>query len=165
MRPLTTEDLTSHDLGRSRHDPSPALRQLVGTIDGERCRFAGCTRRRRLHAHHVTPWAQGGATDLANLVLLCPRHHTLVHAEGFALVLLPDRRLSISTAAGIAVPHRPPLPFQPAQDLTEALNTQDQSTQDQGAHAPIDARTLPPQTSGDRLDLHYAVAVLVQQAA
>ncbi len=160
VRPLTTEDLTTRDLGRSRHDPSPALRLLVGTIDGERCRFAGCTRRRRLHGHHVTPWGQGGATDLANLVLLCPRHHTLVHAEGFALVLLPDRRLSISTAAGIAVQHRPPLPFQPAQDLIEAL-----STQDPGPHAPIDARTLPPQTSGDRLDLHYAVAVLVQQAA
>ena len=155
VRPLTPADLTCHDLGRSRHDPSPALRQLVGTIDGERCRFAGCTRRRRLHAHHVTPWAGGGSTDLANLVLLCPRHHTLVHAEGFELVLLPDRRLSISTAAGIAVPHRPPLPFQPARDLIEALQLRE----------PVDARTLPPQTSGDRLDLHYAVAVLVQQAA
>lgn len=155
MRPLTAADLTCHDLGRSRHDPSPALRQLIATIDGERCRFSGCTRRRRLHAHHVTPWARGGPTDLANLVLLCPRHHTLVHAEGFELVLLPDRRLGISTAAGTAVPHRPPLPFQPAQDLIEALQLRE----------PVDARTLPPQTSGDRLDLHYAVAVLVQQAA
>lgn len=53
---LSPADLTCHDLSRSRHDPSPALRQLVGTIDGERCRFSGCTRRRRLHAHHVTPW-------------------------------------------------------------------------------------------------------------
>ena len=88
-------------------------------------------------------------------MLLCPRHHTLVHAEGFELALLPDRRLGVSTAAGIAVPHRPPLPFQPAQDLIEALQLR----------APVDARTLPPQTSGDRLDLHYAVAVLVQQAA
>lgn len=107
VRPLTAADLTSRDLGRSRHDPRPALRQLVSTIDGERCRLSCCTRRRRLHAHHVTPWAQGGATDLANLVLLCPRRHTLLHAEGFLLVLLAERRLGISTAAGTAVPHRP----------------------------------------------------------
>ena len=155
LHALSPADLTCHDLSRSRHDPSPALRQLVGTIDGERCRFSGCTRRRRLHAHHVTPWGQGGSTDLGNLVLLCPRHHNLVHVEGFSLVLLPDRRLSISTAAGIAVPHRPPLPFEPAQDLLEAVQLRD----------PVDARTLPSPTTGDRLDLHYAVAVLVQHAA
>lgn len=88
-------------------------------------------------------------------MLLCPPHHNLVYVEGFSLVLLPDRRLSISTAAGIAVPHRPPLPFEPAQDLLEALQLRD----------PVDARTLPSLTTGDRLDLHYAVAVVVQHAA
>lgn len=30
-------------------------------------RFPGCTRVRTLHAHHVTYWSAGGATDLANL--------------------------------------------------------------------------------------------------
>jgi hypothetical protein len=25
--------------------------------------------------HHVTPWADGGRTDIDNLVLVCPRHH------------------------------------------------------------------------------------------
>ena len=155
LRPLVAADLTRHDLGRTRHDPSPALRELLGVIDGERCRFSGCTRRRRLHAHHVLPWAKDGSTDLANLVLLCARHHALVHAEGFQLVLLPDRRLRIATADGTAVPHRPALPFQPAKDVLDALQF----------GPPIVAGTLPPHTSGDRLDLHYAVAVLVQQAA
>ncbi|MGF1645551.1 MAG: DUF222 domain-containing protein [Kineosporiaceae bacterium] len=48
-------------------------------------------------AHHVVPWAQGGATDLQNLVLLCPSHHTAVHAgswrldrdDGGALTMIP----------------------------------------------------------------------------
>jgi hypothetical protein len=30
--------------------------------------------------HHVIPWSRGGPTDLGNLVPLCPRHHTAVHA-------------------------------------------------------------------------------------
>ncbi len=67
LRPLIAADLTRHDLGRTTREPSLALREHVGTIDGERCRFPGCTRRRRLHAHHVTYWSAGGATDLANL--------------------------------------------------------------------------------------------------
>jgi Domain of unknown function (DUF222)/HNH endonuclease len=36
-------------------------------------------------AHHVVPWAQGGATDLENLALLCPGHHTAVHAGSWRL--------------------------------------------------------------------------------
>lgn len=31
-------------------------------------------------AHHVRPWLQGGATDLANGILLCAHHHHEVHA-------------------------------------------------------------------------------------
>jgi hypothetical protein len=30
--------------------------------------------------HHVIPWSRGGPTDLGNLVAVCPRHHTAVHA-------------------------------------------------------------------------------------
>ncbi len=93
LRLLTARDLRRHDLGRSSRLPSQALRELIGALDGERCRFPGCTRRRKLHAHHVRYWSAGGRTDLDNLVLVCSRHHTLVHASGFALVLHPDRRL------------------------------------------------------------------------
>src|SRR5699024_12417211 len=39
----------------------------------------GCRSRRRCDAHHIRPWSQGGATDLDNLILLCRRHHTVVH--------------------------------------------------------------------------------------
>jgi hypothetical protein len=28
--------------------------------------------------HHVVPWLDGGATDIDNLVFVCPRHHVEV---------------------------------------------------------------------------------------
>ncbi|MEO6204580.1 MAG: DUF222 domain-containing protein [Mycobacteriales bacterium] len=67
---------TRHDLGRRSRTVSPALRELLGQVDGERCRFPSCTRTRHLHAHHVRFWRDAGATDLANLVLVCSRHHS-----------------------------------------------------------------------------------------
>ena len=73
LRPLTAADLRRHDRGRRQRLPSLALRELLGTLDGERCRYPGCTRRRKLHAHHVERWSEGGPTDLANLLLLCSR--------------------------------------------------------------------------------------------
>ena len=34
---------------------------------------------------HITVWhwCDGGPTDLSNLALLCPRHHTIVHQRGY----------------------------------------------------------------------------------
>ena len=34
---------------------------------------------RELEAHHLTPVEHGGKTELDNLILLCPRHHKLLH--------------------------------------------------------------------------------------
>jgi len=151
LRPLTPTDLTHHDLGRRQRDVSPPLRDLLGSLDGERCRFPGCTRRRKLHAHHVTYWSHGGRTDLANLALLCSRHHTLVHANGYQLTLHPDRRLDVHTADHRPVPHHP---AQPWADPTHLDPTR-----------RVTAETLPPDSADQRLDLHYAVSVLLHQAA
>jgi HNH endonuclease/Domain of unknown function (DUF222) len=140
-----------HDLGRRSRHPSQPLRDLLGAVDGERCRYPSCTRRRRLHAHHVIEWNDGGPTDLSNLALLCSRHHTLVHADGIRLKLNPTTRaLIVITAAGRAVPHRPEWPWLPADELDP--------------EAAIHPATLPP-FAGDKLDLHYAVDVLMQHAA
>ncbi len=151
LRGLRPADLKRFDAGRSQREASQSLRDLLGTVDGERCRFPGCSRRRRLHAHHVVPWAKGGRTDLANLVLQCSRHHTLVHARGFRLALHPTRRtLIVTTRKGAAIKHRQPPPWRPAGELDP--------------HRLIGPKTLPP-TVLDRLDLHYAVSVLLQHAA
>ena len=102
-------------------------------------------RTRNLHAHHVRFWRDGGSTDLSNLVLVCSRHHTQIHAEGYQLVLSPDRTLTVRTADDIPVPHHPARP----------------------AQAPSSA-DIAPFTSGwrgDRFDLGYVVMVMAAQTA
>lgn len=83
-------------------------------------------------------------------MLVCSRHHTLIHASGFQLVLNPDRRLDVSTAEGVRLLHHPAQPWgDPA-----ALADRD-----------VSAETLPPDSIENRLDLRYAVSVLIAQAA
>ncbi|PRQ10283.1 hypothetical protein C1Y63_12335, partial [Corynebacterium sp. 13CS0277] len=42
------------------------------------CAHPGCTKAHGLlEAHHLKRWADGGRTDLDNLVMLCPKHHKL----------------------------------------------------------------------------------------
>jgi HNH endonuclease len=43
------------------------------------CQYPGCTAARELEAHHLIPVERGGKTELYNLILLCPRHHKLLH--------------------------------------------------------------------------------------
>ncbi|HEX4519924.1 MAG TPA: HNH endonuclease signature motif containing protein [Gaiellaceae bacterium] len=60
------------------------LRRALKARDGC-CRFPGCRNTRSLHSHHVQHWAHGGPTELENLILLCRRHHRLVHEGGWTL--------------------------------------------------------------------------------
>ncbi|HVM28297.1 MAG TPA: DUF222 domain-containing protein [Mycobacteriales bacterium] len=153
LRPVTDADLRRFDLGRTQREASAKLRELLGILDGERCRFPGCTRVKKLHAHHVLFWRDGGATDLSNLVLVCARHHTLIHAQGFQLVLHPDRRLEVRTADGVPVLHHPAQPWGDAAALAE------------GCGQLVSAETLQPDHCDARLDLHYVVSVVLAQAA
>ncbi|WOQ17961.1 HNH endonuclease signature motif containing protein [Raineyella sp. W15-4] len=68
-------------MGRARRLASPAQRRALRVRDGG-CRFPGCSQHRRLKAHHIVSWADGGPTDLDNLILLCQAHHTYVHEGG-----------------------------------------------------------------------------------
>jgi hypothetical protein len=153
LRPVTVADLHRHDLGRTQREANLALRELLGTLDGERCRFPGCTRRKKLHAHHVVYWSEGGGTDLDNLMLVCSRHHTLIHAQGFSLVLHPDRRLDVRTAEGVAVLHHPAQPWGDPGDLARARG------------AVASAESLAPDHYTERMDLGYIVSVLLAQAS
>jgi hypothetical protein len=93
-------------------------------------------------------WASGGPTDLGNLVLVCSRHHTVIHSQGFQLVLSADRRLTVRTADDIPVPHHP---VYPRGDL--------------GTLPDVPAGTLCPQLDGSRIDWDWAVYVIAAQAA
>ena len=146
-----TLSLTQFDRGRSQRDVDLPLRQFLGAVDGERCRFPGCRHTRHLKAHHVIWWIRGGPTDLANLVLLCGRHHQLIHDETFTMTLHPDRALTVRAADGTTLPARPHLPAASAEDLDPT-----------GAITPD---TSPNPWAVDRLHLAYAVSVLIHLAA
>ena len=151
LRRYTPADLTIHDAGRRLREPDQALRDLLAAVDGHQCRYPSCTRTRKLHAHHLIYWAHEGPTDLANLILVCSRHHTVIHTENIRLQLDPATRiLTVTTATATPVPHQPTPPWHPADHL------------DPTAHIHPD--TLPPHAT-DRLHLHYAVEVLLQNAA
>ena len=50
-------------------------------------------RSRFTEPHHVRHWtAQGGTTDLANLVALCFKHHDDVHVRGWQVVRVDGQR-------------------------------------------------------------------------
>jgi hypothetical protein len=78
-------------VGRARRTVPPWMMRQLRRRDGG-CVWPGCGRTRWLHAHHVVHWADGGPTDLANLVLLCPMHHRLVHEGGRPLPFPPTQR-------------------------------------------------------------------------
>jgi hypothetical protein len=75
---LREQDGRTLSLGRKRRTLSAALRRALAARD-QGCCFPGCTRRRFVDAHHIEHWGTGGETNLDNLVLLCRRHHRLVH--------------------------------------------------------------------------------------
>ena len=57
------------DVGRKTRTIPAAIRRALQARD-RRCRFPGC-HSRHCDAHHLRHWADGGATRLDNLVLLC----------------------------------------------------------------------------------------------
>jgi len=73
------------DVGRKTRVISPALRRALKRRD-RGCRFPSCTNTRFVDGHHVTHWADGGATRLDNLVLLCRHHHRLLHEGMYYIV-------------------------------------------------------------------------------
>ncbi|MBT8207008.1 MAG: HNH endonuclease, partial [Acidimicrobiia bacterium] len=67
---------------RSRVVPGWLKRQLNHRDRG--CRFPGCGRIRWTQAHHIIHWADGGRTDLDNLIMLCGFHHRFLHDRGWS---------------------------------------------------------------------------------
>ena len=84
-RVLLGPDSVVLDLGRTRRLFSPQQRRALAIRDGG-CRFPGCHRPAKFtDAHHIRPWTAGGASDLANAVLICRFHHRLVHEGGWRI--------------------------------------------------------------------------------
>ncbi|BBZ69239.1 hypothetical protein MPRS_03320 [Mycobacterium paraseoulense] len=63
------------------------------------CAVPGCGATRGLHAHHLRHWEDGGPTELANLVLVCPYHHRL-HHRGVVTITGPANDLVVTDSSG-----------------------------------------------------------------
>jgi len=63
------------------------------------CAVPGCGATRGLHAHHIRHWEDGGPTELANLVLLCPYHHR-AHHRGVITITGPAEDLTVTDSCG-----------------------------------------------------------------
>jgi hypothetical protein len=87
-------------IGRRGRQVPEQVHRILRHRDGRTCRFPGCERKRWLHAHHMVHWADGGATNLDNLVLLCHAHHRLIHEGGWRTSGHPAHHLRFHDPGG-----------------------------------------------------------------
>ena len=98
------------DVGRATRAVSPSQwRALKARYAG--CGWAGCDRPIGwTSAHHIEFWANGGPSNVHNLLPLCHSHHRLVHEGGWqviragdAIKFIPPERIHTRLARGPGV--------------------------------------------------------------
>jgi 5-methylcytosine-specific restriction endonuclease McrA len=136
---------------RTRTIP-PALRRALLHRD-QHCRFPGC-HGRFAQGHHIRHWAHGGPTTLSNLTLLCRRHHSAVHEEGYQVDRTADGEMTFRHPDGYAIPHVPPSPSI-VDDPVEVIRGRNEA---EGLE--LDAHTATPGWLGEPLHVGYAIDVL-----
>ncbi|HEX2030634.1 MAG TPA: DUF222 domain-containing protein [Actinomycetota bacterium] len=96
------------DVGRRTPVIPPGMRRAVVLRD-RHCRFPGCDRPHTwCDVHHVVHWADGGPTAVPNLLLLCRRHHGMVHRRGGFTLTLEDGRPLFRRPDGSVLEERAP---------------------------------------------------------
>jgi 5-methylcytosine-specific restriction endonuclease McrA len=157
-RTIMRHDKRGHvvEIGARTRTIPPALRRALQHRD-QGCRFPGCGVR-IAEGHHLHHWAQGGPTKLANLALLCRRHHRAVHEEGFHIAPRPDGMLAFRRPDGRLLPEVPP----PAAGLGDSVGMIRARHDAEGLR--LNAHTARPGWLGERLDLGWAIDVLHPRA-
>ena len=149
---------------RTRAVPS-AIRRALRLRDGG-CRFAGCDRSRFTHAHHIRHWADGGETNLDNLVTLCSQHHRLVHEGGYG-VRVNEGEVRFTRPDGRVIPPAGK-PYEgcfrgntsAADDAQPADGAQRLQALNAARGVSIDVRTARCGWSGERMDYDIAIDAL-----
>lgn len=132
--------------GRKTRTIPAAIRRALAARD-RTCRFPGCTSR-RCDAHHLVHWADGGATRVHNLVLLCRRHHRSVHEGLFSVDRCVDGEVTFCRPDGTPVAMTPP------------------ESRAHGSLAAEPRRVAElPVWDGTRFDVAWAIDVIRPQAA
>ncbi|AWB83587.1 HNH endonuclease signature motif containing protein [Corynebacterium liangguodongii] len=97
------------NVGRSRRLATDAQVAALMVMWRGQCAMPGCTHTRFMEVHHITEWAEGGFTDLDNLLPLCSACHALV-TEGSVRImkehgdihfLMPDGARFVSRDHGL----------------------------------------------------------------
>ncbi len=116
ITPVVCRDGNPLWVGRTRRTANRQQRRALTARDNG-CAFPGCHHRRYLDAHHITPWAQGGTTNLNNLITLCTTHHRQLHdghysirtnGEHFEFVEPDGRTIQRTNRPKPAKPHTTP---------------------------------------------------------
>lgn len=134
-------------VGRKTRSVPPSLSRALRARDST-CAFPGCENRRFLDAHHIRHWAHGGETSSDNLVLLCRRHHRLVHEGGYRPVRDNSGTVSITQGEGDPVDPSPVAPEGGADALVRLAKR---------LHV---ASVAPHPGTGERLDLDWVLSAL-----
>lgn len=73
------------DIGRAQRLFPPHMRRALVARD-KGCAFPDCSMPATwCEAHHIIPWATGGTTNVSDGVLLCARHHHLIHEGNWSI--------------------------------------------------------------------------------
>ncbi|HKW07587.1 MAG TPA: DUF222 domain-containing protein [Candidatus Dormibacteraeota bacterium] len=139
--PLIERDGIPVDVGRKHRTAPPKLRMALEARD-RFCRFPGCNvPADKTDAHHLNQWIFGGATNLAEMLLLCRYHHRIYHEGGYRIVKSGDGfRFETNDGHVFGAPREIA-----AQEITVT-----------------DATAARAEWGGERMDLHHTMFVLGQ---
>ena len=140
-------------IGRKTRTIPPAIRRALQKRDGG-CRFPGCSCSRFVDAHHIQHWADGGETAMDNLVLLCRRHHRLVHEGGFGVHRGAGNEIWFSYPGGATLPATADGRFRGYARQVLSLS------EEKGLE--ITAKSLWTEWTGEPIDYNYAQGILAQ---
>ncbi|NKS17583.1 DUF222 domain-containing protein [Rhodococcus hoagii] len=109
LTPIVMDDGVPLNLGRTSRTVSKKQRRALIARD-HGCAFPGCgAPPAHCEGHHVKHWADGGPTDLDNLVLLCRYHHTLLHHSHWDVEIGADRKPWFTPPSTVD-PYKKPIP-------------------------------------------------------
>ena len=141
--------------GRPRRTVSARQKRALLSRDGH-CRFPGCHRRLNPQAHHTVHWRNGGRTDVDQLVLVCRRHHWLLHEGGYSCKALGNGRFAFFTPDGRRLPNH-------VEPMSLAPGTQGVRRCSSAAGTQVSAETPVPRSGGERFDLALTIDALLCQ--
>ena len=142
------------NIGRKTRSIPPAIRRALKRRD-QGCRFPGCTCNRFVDAHHIHHWADGGATSMDNLVLLCRTHHRLVHEAGYGVQFVAGEGAVFSMPDGKTIPQGP--------QIRSRGNVVAIKSNNRRNGLAITPATAVPHWYGDQMDHGMAVDMLLQR--